>query len=76
VEEKTQSPQPLSASKKGTNSFALEILGLLKQTMVGPFNNLLELDSYMFQTIGVEITDSIEKCCDIPLIKRYCLYPN
>ena len=29
-----------------------------------------EMDSFMFQTVGVEIADRISECLQVPLIKR------
>lgn len=29
-----------------------------------------EMDSFMFQTVGVEITDYISQCLEVPIVKR------
>lgn len=29
-----------------------------------------EMDSFMFQTIGVEIADKISQCLEVPIVKR------
>ncbi len=34
---------------------------------------ILELDSYMYQTVGSEAADGVAKCLDLPLFKRYLL---
>lgn len=35
-----------------------------------PPSNVYEMDSFMYQTVGSEIVDSIAECMGLPLVKR------